>query len=76
MVWKILLTEWRGTDLGSITINRERLDGKKSAKLLDRVLFGDLVLDGNALGRVSKSLGESRTEEKCDTVGVFFGNMC
>jgi hypothetical protein len=59
------------TDLVSIFVNRERLDDKKSTKLLDRVLFGDLIFDGNALGRDLKGLGERRTEEKCDKLEVF-----
>jgi hypothetical protein len=71
MIWMILRTERRGTNLVSIFVNRERLDDKKSAKLLDRVLFGDLVFDGNALGGDLKGLGERWTEEKCDTLGVF-----
>ena len=54
----ILRTERRGTDLVSIFVNRERFDDKKSAKLLDRVLFGDLVFGGNALSRDLKGLGE------------------
>jgi hypothetical protein len=58
MIWMILRTERRGTNLVSIFVNRERLDDKKSAKLLDRVLFGDLVFDGNALGGDLKGLGE------------------
>ncbi len=52
----ILRTEWGRADLGSIFVNREGLDSKKSAKLLDHGLFGDLVCEGNAFGEDLKSL--------------------
>jgi hypothetical protein len=59
----ILHTEWRGTNLVGMFVIRERLDSKQSTKLFDRVLYVDLVSDGN-------TLGEKWTEEKCDALRI------
>jgi len=66
----IVRTKERGTNLISIDICRECLDHKKPTKFLDRVLFCDLVLDGNAHGGHLEGFGETCTEEECDALGV------
>lgn len=68
-------TKGRGTNLVSIDISRERLDNKKSTKFLDRVLFCDLVLNGNAFGGHLEGFGEACTEEECDALGVLWQHV-
>jgi hypothetical protein len=71
----IVPTKGRGTNLISIDISRECLDNKKSTKFLDRVLFCDSVLDGDALGGHLKRFGETCTEEECDALGVLWQHV-
>jgi hypothetical protein len=66
----ILHTERRGTNLVGMFVIREHLDGKQSTKLLDRVLYVDLVSDGNTLCVNFKGLGERWTEEKGDALRI------
>ena len=68
-------TKGRGANLNGIDISRECRDNKKPTKFLDRVLFCDLVLDGNALGGHLESFGETRTEEECDALGVLWQHV-
>lgn len=69
--FNVILTQRCRTNLGSILVSHERLDGKKSTKLLNRILHGGLVGRGNALGGNLKGFRETRTEQKRDTLRVW-----